>query len=154
MAGFDDREKGFEAKYRLDEETRFRVRARRNKLLGLWLAKAFGLTGEAADGYAKEVVAADLERPGDDDVIEKVMADIRTRGRCHRRKGDRQGTGGARRDGAPSGHGGEEAAIASAAERAAKRGQLRTAHAVRRGGSQLQKEHPHEERIRRSRKGL
>jgi hypothetical protein len=80
MAGFDDREKGFEAKYRLDEDTRFRVRARRNKLLGLWLAKAFGLNGDAADAYAKEVVAADLERPGDDDVIEKVMTDIRTHG--------------------------------------------------------------------------
>jgi hypothetical protein len=80
MAGFEDREKGFEAKYRLDEETKFRVRARRNKLLGLWLAKEFGLAGDAADTYAKEVVAADLEKPGDDDVIEKVMTDIRTRG--------------------------------------------------------------------------
>jgi hypothetical protein len=80
MSGFDDREKGFEAKYRLDEETKFRVRARRNKLLGLWLAKAFGLSGDAADAYAKEVVAADLEHPGDDDVIEKVMTDIRARG--------------------------------------------------------------------------
>lgn len=80
MSGFEDREKGFEAKYRLDEETKFRVRARRNKLLGLWLAKQFGLAGDAADAYAKEVVAADLEKPGDDDVIEKVMTDIRARG--------------------------------------------------------------------------
>jgi hypothetical protein len=80
MTGFDDREKGFEAKYRLDEETKFRIRARRNKLLGLWLAKAFGLTGDAAEAYAKDVVAADLEKPGDDDVIEKVMTDIRARG--------------------------------------------------------------------------
>ncbi|MGE5537849.1 MAG: DUF1476 domain-containing protein [Gemmatimonas sp.] len=80
MSGFDDREKGFEAKYRLDEETKFRVRARRNKLLGLWLAEQFGLKGDAADAYAKEVVAADLEKPGDDDVIEKVMTDVRTRG--------------------------------------------------------------------------
>jgi hypothetical protein len=80
MAGFDDREKGFEAKYRLDEDTKFRIRARRNKLLGLWLAEQFGLKGDAADAYAREVVAADLEKPGDDDVIEKVMTDIRTRG--------------------------------------------------------------------------
>jgi len=80
MSGFEDREKGFEAKYRLDEETKFRVRARRNKLLGLWLAKQFGLAGDAADAYAKDVVAADLEKPGDDDVIEKVMTDIRARG--------------------------------------------------------------------------
>jgi hypothetical protein len=82
MSGFEDREKGFEAKYRLDEETKFRVRARRNKLLGLWLAKEFGLAGDAADAYAKEVVSADLEKPGDDDVIEKVMTDIRTRGKA------------------------------------------------------------------------
>lgn len=80
MAGFDDREKGFEAKYRIDEETKFRIRARRNKLLGLWLAKQFGLAGDAADAYAKDVVSSDLERPGDDDVIEKVMTDIRARG--------------------------------------------------------------------------
>ena len=80
MSGFEDREKGFEAKYRLDEETKFRVRARRNKLLGLWLAKEFGLSGDAAEAYAKEVVSADLEKPGDDDVIEKVMTDVRSRG--------------------------------------------------------------------------
>ena len=80
MAGFEDREKGFEAKYRLDEETKFRVRARRNRLLGLWVAEQLGLAGAAADAYAKEVVAADLEAPGDDDVIEKVMTDVRTRG--------------------------------------------------------------------------
>jgi hypothetical protein len=82
MSGFEDREKGFEAKYRLDEETKFRVRARRNKLLGLWLAGEFGLAGDAAEAYAKEVVAADLEKPGDDDVIEKVMTDIRTHGKA------------------------------------------------------------------------
>ncbi|HTI86168.1 MAG TPA: DUF1476 domain-containing protein [Alphaproteobacteria bacterium] len=80
MSGFDEREKGFEAKYRLDEETKFRVRARRNKLLGLWVAEKLGLTGADADSYAKEVVAADLEKPGDDDVIEKVMTDIKTHG--------------------------------------------------------------------------
>lgn len=80
MSGFDDREKGFEAKYRLDEETKFRVRSRRNKLLGLWVAKAFGLSADAAEAYAKEVVAADMDRPGDDDMIEKIMADAKVRG--------------------------------------------------------------------------
>ena len=79
MSGFGDREKGFEAKYSHDEETKFRIRARRNKLLGLWLASQFGLAGDAAESYAKDVVAADMEKPGDDDVIEKVMTDIRTR---------------------------------------------------------------------------
>src|SRR5574337_21931 len=80
MSGFGDREKGFEAKYSHDEETKFRIRARRNKLLGLWAAKAFGLSGDAAEAYAKEVVAADMEKPGDDDVIEKVARDAAARG--------------------------------------------------------------------------
>jgi hypothetical protein len=80
MSGFDDREKGFEAKFRLDEETKFRARARRNRLLGIWVAEKLGLKGDDAEAYAREVVAADLEKPGDDDVIEKVMTDIRTHG--------------------------------------------------------------------------
>jgi hypothetical protein len=80
MTGFDEREKGFEAKYRLDEETKFRTRARRNMLFGLWVAEKLGLTGDAAHAYGKEVVSADLVKPGDDDVIEKVMTDIKARG--------------------------------------------------------------------------
>src|SRR5437899_13095773 len=80
MTGFEDREKGFEAKYRLDEETKFRTRARRNMLFGLWVAEKLGLTGDAAQAYGKEVVSADLVKPGDDDVIEKVMTDIKARG--------------------------------------------------------------------------
>jgi hypothetical protein len=77
---FSDREKGFEAKYKLDEENRFKVDARRDKLLGEWLAFQFGLTGEAAAAYAKEVIIADLDEPGFEDVIRKVMFDIETRG--------------------------------------------------------------------------
>lgn len=77
---FHDREKSFEAKYKQDQEFAFKVTARRNKLLGLWLAGAFGLQGEAAEDYAKEVVIADLDEPGDEDVIRKVMADIQARG--------------------------------------------------------------------------
>jgi hypothetical protein len=77
---FSDREKGFEAKYKLDEEQHFKVEARRNKLLGQWLAREFGLTGDAADDYAKEVVIADLDEPGVEDVMRKVMADIESRG--------------------------------------------------------------------------
>lgn len=77
---FGDRGKGFEAKYKLDEEQQFKVEARRNKLLGQWLAFEFGLTGDAVADYAKEVVIADLDEPGIEDVMRKVMADIETRG--------------------------------------------------------------------------
>jgi hypothetical protein len=80
MALFDDRKKGQENKYAHDQEMRFKIAARRNKLLGLWLAELFGLTGEAADAYAQEVVVSDFERPGDDDVVEKVLADCKERG--------------------------------------------------------------------------
>lgn len=80
MTGFDNREKGFEAKFSHDEDTKFRIRSRRNKLLGLWVAKVFGLSGAAADSYAADVVASDMDRPGDDDMIEKIMADVAARG--------------------------------------------------------------------------
>ncbi len=73
---FENREKSYEAKYKMDEEQAFKVQARRNKLLGLWLADKFGIEGEAAEAYAKDVVIADLDEPGDEDVIRKVMADI------------------------------------------------------------------------------
>jgi len=80
MSGtFDKREKGFEAKWAHDEELRFKVYARRNKLLGLWAAAEMGVTGPAADGYAKEVVAADFEKPGEEDVFEKVRHDLDAR---------------------------------------------------------------------------
>ncbi|NQV98450.1 MAG: DUF1476 domain-containing protein [Rhodospirillales bacterium] len=77
---FNDREKGFEAKYKLDAENLFKVEARRNKLLGQWLATQFGLTGDAVAAYAKEVVIADLDEPGVEDVMRKVMADIEKHG--------------------------------------------------------------------------
>jgi hypothetical protein len=77
---FHDREKSYEAKYKLDEEQAFKVQARRNKLLGLMLAEKFGMSGDAAQAYAKEVVVADLDEPGDEDVIRKVMADIASHG--------------------------------------------------------------------------
>lgn len=60
-------------------ETEFRVQARRNRLLGLWLAERFGLAGEDAAAYARDVVAADLDEPGHDDVVRKVMADVEQR---------------------------------------------------------------------------
>jgi hypothetical protein len=74
--GFEKRQKGFENKWAHDEELRFKVFARRNKLLGLWAAGQMGLSGADADAYAKDVVRADFEQPGDDDVFQKVRADF------------------------------------------------------------------------------
>jgi hypothetical protein len=76
---FDDRKKGFENKFAHDEELRFKATARRNKLLGLWAAEKLGLSGDAAADYAKEVVAADFEEAGDDDVVRKVIGDFKAK---------------------------------------------------------------------------
>jgi hypothetical protein len=76
MSEFNKREEGFEKKFALDEEQKFRAEARRNRLLGLWAAEKLGITGEAATAYAREVVAADFEEAGDGDVLRKVMADF------------------------------------------------------------------------------
>ena len=80
MAGFDDRKKAQEGKFAHDQETAFKATARRNKLLGLWAAGKMGLSGEAADAYAKEVVKSDFEEAGDDDVFRKVKADLAAKG--------------------------------------------------------------------------
>ena len=81
MTTFDKREEGFEKKFAHDEELRFKANARRNKLLGLWAAEKLGLTGDAADAYAKEVVMADFEESGDNDVFKKVQQGFRRQGR-------------------------------------------------------------------------
>ncbi len=73
---FSKREKGEERKYEMDQQLLFRAESRRNKLLGLWLAEIFGLTGDDAENYAKEVVVADMDEPGVEDVMRKVMKDI------------------------------------------------------------------------------
>ena len=81
MKSFTDREKAFEAEFKRNQELRFRVTARRNRLFGLWAAGRMGLPdGQAAEDYAKLVVAADLQAPGDGDVIEKVRADLAEKG--------------------------------------------------------------------------
>jgi hypothetical protein len=80
MSSFDKREEGFERKYALDEEQRFKAEARRNKLLGLWTAEKLGLDGDAATAYARDVVAADFEEAGDADVLRKVSADLAAKG--------------------------------------------------------------------------
>ena len=76
MTTFDKREEGFEKKFAIDEEQKFKAEARRNRLLGLWVAEKLGLSGEAASTYAKEVVAADFEEPGDEDVFRKIRRDF------------------------------------------------------------------------------
>ncbi|MHA1538331.1 MAG: DUF1476 domain-containing protein [Alphaproteobacteria bacterium] len=80
MTTFDDREKGFEAKYKHDKEFNFKAGARRNKLLGLWAAELLGLEGDAGDAYAREVIESDFEEPGDDDVLRKVHGDLEAKG--------------------------------------------------------------------------
>jgi len=76
MTNFDDREKSFERKFALDEELRFKSAARRNKLLGLWAAEKMGMSGDDAQAYAREVVKADLEEPGEEDVYRKIRGDF------------------------------------------------------------------------------
>ena len=80
MTTFDKREEGFEKKFALDEELRFKAEARRNKLLGLWVAEKLGLSAETASDYARTVVAAEFGDGGDADVVRKVMADLGTKG--------------------------------------------------------------------------
>jgi hypothetical protein len=81
MTTFDDREKSFEKKFQHDQEVQFKVNARKNKLLGLWAAQMLGKAGADAEEYAKEVVMADLEKPGDSDVIEKLARDLAAAGK-------------------------------------------------------------------------
>jgi hypothetical protein len=76
MTTFDDRQKAFEAKFAHDNDLRFRILARRGKLIGLWAAEKLGKSGELADDYAKSVLLSDLEIPGDDDIIAKLLADL------------------------------------------------------------------------------
>lgn len=80
MASFEDREKGFERKFAHDEELKFKATARRNKLLGLWAAEQMGLSGDAAQAYAREVIKADLEEPGEEDVVRKIRRDFDAKG--------------------------------------------------------------------------
>jgi hypothetical protein len=76
MTSFDDREKAYEKKFAHDAELKFKASARRNKLLGLWAAEKMGMTGDDVEHYAKGVVLADLEEPGDEDVLRKVRGDF------------------------------------------------------------------------------
>ncbi len=80
MSQFDDREKAFESIYARDQEMQFKIVARRNRLLGHWAAKKMGLTEAEADAYAKDVIRADFEEAGDEDVIRKLIGDLTSAG--------------------------------------------------------------------------
>ena len=80
MTTFDKREEGFEKQFARDEELKFKAMARRNKLLGLWAAEKLGLSGAQAETYAKEVVLADFEEPGDHDAFRKIRKDFDAKG--------------------------------------------------------------------------
>ena len=81
MTTFDQRKDSFEKKFAHDEELRFKAMARRNKRLGLWVASQLGKSGDEAEAYAKEVVLADFKEAGDDDVLQKVRADLAAAGK-------------------------------------------------------------------------
>jgi hypothetical protein len=80
MTSFNDREKSFEKKFAMDEELKFRAEARRNKMLGQWVAEKLGLSGAAVDDYVKAVCKADLVEKGDGDVFRKVKKDLDDKG--------------------------------------------------------------------------
>jgi len=76
MTTFDEREAGFEAKFAYDADVEFRVIARANKLLGRWAAAKLGLSGDAVEDYAREVVHTEFIAPGHEDVVGKVTTDL------------------------------------------------------------------------------
>ena len=76
MTGFDDRKRGEETRFKHDQELTFKARNRGNKIFGLWVAERLGLSGEEASAYAKDIVMADFELPGDEDIFTKVRADL------------------------------------------------------------------------------
>ena len=80
MTAFDDRERAFETRYARDEEMRFKVAARRNRLLGAWASELMGLTPAEAEAYAREVVRSDFEEAGDEDVVRKLLGDLTSAG--------------------------------------------------------------------------
>ena len=80
MTQFSDRERAFETKFAHDEDMKFRITARRNRLLGEWAARQMGLTDAESESYAKDVIRADFEEAGDNDVIRKVLGDLTAAG--------------------------------------------------------------------------
>jgi hypothetical protein len=76
MTTFDKRKEAYENKFARDEELKFKSTARRNKLLGLWAAEKLGKTGDDAQAYAREVIRADMQEAGEEDVFRKIRADF------------------------------------------------------------------------------
>ena len=94
MTTFDDREKALENVFSHDMELQFKARARKNKMLGLWAAGLIGKSGDAAESYARDIVMADFEKPGDHDVVHTLMHDLAAAGKpteehTIRRQGER-----------------------------------------------------------------
>ena len=77
---FDEREKEFEARFKHDQEFRFKVTARRNRLIGLWAASRLGITGDEAEAYARQIVDAEFAPGGDQHVLDKLAADLAAKG--------------------------------------------------------------------------
>jgi hypothetical protein len=80
VSSFDDRERAFETKFAHDEEMNLRLIARRNRLLGEWAAHKMGLSEAERESYTKDVIRADFEEAGDEDVIRKVLGDLTAAG--------------------------------------------------------------------------
>jgi hypothetical protein len=80
MSGFDDRERNFEKKYERDQELAFKAKARRNKLLALWVAERLGLAGAAAEAYAKGIVEGEVRHHKDDDLVAHFVRDAQAKG--------------------------------------------------------------------------
>jgi hypothetical protein len=80
MTTFDEREKAHEKKYQTEQELAFKAKARRNHLLGLWAAEQLGLAGNAAEAYAREIVAGALAKHGDEMVVNKIAGDFAKKG--------------------------------------------------------------------------
>ena len=76
MSGFDKRREGYESKFAHDQDLKFKATARRNKLLGLWAAEKLGMSADEAAAYAKDVVKADFEEVGEEDVFRKIRKDF------------------------------------------------------------------------------
>ncbi len=76
---FQDREKGFERKFQLDQDQQFRVRSRRDRLFGNWVAGKLGLSGPQVDTYAREVVESNIQKPGGGDLMDKVHSDLQAK---------------------------------------------------------------------------
>ena len=81
MTTFDEREKAFEHLFEHNMELQFKARARKNKMLGLWAAGLLGKTGADAESYARTIVMADFEKPGDHDMVHTLMHDLAAGGK-------------------------------------------------------------------------